>query len=32
VGDRATLEAPLKATRIAPIALLDIEGNPKPAP
>jgi predicted Zn-dependent peptidase len=29
VGDRATIEAPLKATAIAPIALLDIEGNPK---
>jgi zinc protease len=29
VGDRATIEAPLKATNIAPITLLDIEGNPK---
>jgi zinc protease len=29
VGDRATIEAPLKATGIAPIALLDIEGTPK---
>ncbi|MBI1874587.1 MAG: insulinase family protein [Acidobacteria bacterium] len=29
VGDRATIEAPLKATNIAPIAVLDIEGNPK---
>ena len=26
VGDRATIEAPLKATGIAPIVLLDIEG------
>jgi zinc protease len=29
VGDRAKIEAPLKATGIAPIQLLDIEGNPK---
>ena len=29
VGDRATIEAPLKATDIAPIAYLDIEGSPK---
>ena len=29
VGDRATIEGPLKATNIAPIALLDIEGNSK---
>jgi zinc protease len=29
VGDRATIEAPLKATGIAPITLLDIEGNLK---
>lgn len=28
VGDKATIEAPLKATKIAPIAYLDIEGNP----
>jgi zinc protease len=28
VGDRASIEAPLKATGIAPIAVLDIEGNP----
>jgi zinc protease len=28
VGDRATIEAPLKATGIAPIALVDINGNP----
>jgi zinc protease len=29
VGDRATIEAPLKATGIAPITGLDIEGNSK---
>jgi zinc protease len=29
VGDRASIEAPLKATGIAPIAILDIEGNAK---
>jgi zinc protease len=29
VGDRATIEGPLKATGIAPIAILDIEGNAK---
>src|SRR5215213_787189 len=28
VGNRAEIEAPLKATGIAPITLLDIEGNP----
>ncbi len=28
VGDRATIEAPLKATNIAPITIIDIEGNP----
>ena len=28
VGDRASIEAPLKATGIAPIEVLDIEGNP----
>ena len=28
VGDRAKVEAALKATEIAPITLLDIEGNP----
>ena len=28
VGDRKVVEAPLKATGIAPIALYDIEGNP----
>jgi hypothetical protein len=27
VGDRATIEAPLKATGIAPIVNLDIDGN-----
>jgi zinc protease len=27
VGDRASIEGPLKATGVAPIALLDIEGN-----
>jgi zinc protease len=31
VGDRATIEGPLKATGIAPIVVLDIEGNPAPA-
>jgi len=29
VGDRATIEGPLKATGIAPIVVLDIEGNPQ---
>lgn len=29
VGDRAAIEASLKATNIAPIAYLDIEGRPK---
>ena len=29
VGDRAKIEAPLKATGVAPIAYLDIEGDPK---
>jgi zinc protease len=29
VGDRATIEGPLKATGIAPIIALDIEGNPQ---
>jgi zinc protease len=28
VGDRASVEAPLKATAIAPITILDLEGNP----
>jgi hypothetical protein len=27
VGDRASIEAPLKATGIAPIVLADIEGS-----
>jgi predicted Zn-dependent peptidase len=30
VGDRASIEAPLKATGIAPIVILDDMGNPKP--
>ena len=29
VGDRASIEVPLKATAIAPIAVLDDYGNPK---
>jgi zinc protease len=29
VGDRATIEAPLKATGIAPVVVLDIDGKPK---
>ena len=28
VGDRKVIEAPLKATGIAPIVMYDIEGNP----
>ena len=28
VGDRSTIEAPLRATRLAPIAITDIEGAP----
>lgn len=32
VGDRAAVEAALKATNIAPITLLDIDGNPVSAP
>jgi len=28
VGDRASVEGPLKATGIAPITLLDVDGNP----
>lgn len=28
VGDRASIEAPLRATGIAPIQLLDVEGRP----
>jgi zinc protease len=31
VGDRATIEEPLRKTGIAPIVLLDIEGKPVPA-
>jgi hypothetical protein len=27
VGDRTTIEAPLKATGVAPVVLLDIDGN-----
>ena len=30
VGDRSSVEAPLKATNIAPITYIDIEGNPIP--
>jgi len=29
VGDRATIEGPLKATGVAPIVILDNEGKPK---
>src|SRR5262249_3383461 len=29
VGDRATIEAPLKDTKVAPVSVLDVEGNPK---
>jgi len=29
VGDRATIEAPLQATKIAPVVVLDIDGNPR---
>jgi zinc protease len=32
VGDRATIETTLKATNIAPITYLDIDGNPVSAP
>jgi len=28
VGDRATIEGPLKATGVAPITIIDIDGNP----
>ena len=31
VGDRATIEEPLRRTGIAPIVILDIEGKPVPA-
>ncbi len=30
VGDRKSIEAPLRATGIAPIQVLDVEGNPAP--
>ncbi|MFN2604120.1 MAG: M16 family metallopeptidase [Gemmatimonadaceae bacterium] len=30
VGDRATIEGPIKATGIAPIQILDVDGNPLP--
>jgi zinc protease len=32
VGDRAVVEDPLKATGIAPIVLLDVDGKPVPMP
>jgi zinc protease len=32
VGDRAVVEGPLTATGIAPIKLLDVDGNPVPMP
>lgn len=32
VGDRSVIEAPLKATGIAPITYIDIEGNPVTVP
>jgi len=32
VGDRSVVEAPLKATNIAPITILDLEGNPVGSP
>lgn len=32
VGNRSEVEAPLKATGIAPITIIDIEGNPVSAP
>lgn len=32
VGDRATIEAPLKATGIAPIVVLDVDGKPIATP
>jgi zinc protease len=32
VGDRATIEGPLRATGIAPIRILDVAGNPVMAP
>jgi zinc protease len=30
VGDRSTIEGPLRATRVAPVVITDIEGNPVP--
>ncbi len=30
VGDRSSVEAPLKATGVAPIKILDLDGNPAP--
>jgi len=32
VGDRKTIEGPLAATKIAPIVVLDLDGNPVPNP
>jgi zinc protease len=32
VGDRKTIEQPLKATGIAPVVVLDINGDPVPVP
>jgi zinc protease len=32
VGDRKTIEAPLAATKLAPIVLMDLDGNPVPNP
>ena len=32
VGDRSVVEAPLKATNIAPVTILDVEGNPAGGP
>jgi predicted Zn-dependent peptidase len=32
VGDRTVVEAALKATNVAPITILDLEGNPVAAP
>ncbi len=29
IGDRASIEAPLKATKIAPVVALDLDGNPQ---
>jgi hypothetical protein len=28
VGDRASIEAPLKATNIAPVVVVDLDGKP----